>query len=83
MLPTCLGQIAIKGVIFMTTDKCISIGTPPEIITLIHEAYATRVITKPKYSIIAVKIISKTLNIELYGQSRNRNSSRLLAASTK
>ena len=57
MLQAGLGLSTLKGVTYGTMDICISIGTPPDIMTLIHEAYATKVITKPEYIIMAREII--------------------------
>ena len=49
-------QINIKGVPYMMMEGCISIRDP-EKITPKHAAYATKVITKPKYIIMAGKIV--------------------------
>ena len=57
MLQAGLGLSTLKVVTFGTMDIYISIGTPPEVMTLIHEAYATKVITKPEYVIMAREII--------------------------
>ena len=53
MLQAGLGLSTLKVVTYGTMDIYISIGTPPEVMTLIHEAYATKVITKPYYIIMA------------------------------
>lgn len=56
-LIACPRHGALKGVTYMTTVKCISIGTPPEELSPLHAAYAKKVITKPEYIIMARKII--------------------------
>ena len=57
MLQVDLGLFTLKGVTYGTMDIYISIGTLPDIMTLMHEAYATKVTTKPEYIIMAREII--------------------------
>ena len=52
-----LRQSGLKGVTYMIAAKCYSIGTPPENVFLLHAAYATKVIVKPEYIIMAGEII--------------------------
>ena len=66
MLQAGLGLSTLKGVTYGTMDICISIGTPPEIMTVIHEAYATKVITKPEYIIMAREINFKAYFINFF-----------------
>ena len=61
MLQAGLGLSTLKGVTYGTMDICISIGTLPDIMTLIHEAYATKVIAKPEYIIMAREIFSNAI----------------------
>ena len=56
MLQVDLGLYTLKGVTYGTMDIYILIGTLPDIMTLIHEAYATKVTTKPEYIIMAREI---------------------------
>ena len=52
-----IGLHTLKGVTYLTLELCFSIGTPPELITLIHAAYAIKVNTKPYYIIMAREMI--------------------------
>ena len=51
-----LGQGCIKGVPYMTMEICISIDPPPKKNTVTPAIYATKVITKPEYIIMAKEI---------------------------
>ena len=63
MLQVDLGLYTLKGVTYGTMDIYILIGTLPDIMTLIHEAYATKVTTKPEYIIMAREMI---FNIKMH-----------------
>ena len=43
-----LGHLCLKRVRYMKMEECTSIGTPPEVMTLLIAAYAKKVITKPE-----------------------------------
>ena len=58
MLQASLRLSTQRDVTYMMMEICISIGTPSEVMTVIyHEAYATKVITKPEYIIMTRKIL--------------------------
>ena len=66
MLQAGLGLSTLKGVTYGTMDICISIGTLPDIMTLIHEAYATKVSAKPEYIIMAREMIFNIIKMHMY-----------------